>query len=278
MQLRLWMALLVCMVMTSCGSHHRPAPVRDLTTPASTIDPLAPPTSVVVRKGDTLYSIAFLYHLDFADVARYNGFSPSTPIRAGQRLRLTPPPKQANASRSQMNNGQYRAPSQPTGQTSNQTVKQPVDRPKTREYGEVKSEENNSSDPLSSSTSKQKITWTWPAQGQVVARFSLKEQGNKGIDIANRAGTPVVAAADGKVVYTGDALRGFGNLVIIRHSDDYLTAYAHNQSIEVKEQQWVKAGQQIALMGKSGTDSVKLHFEIRFRGRSVDPSRFLPRR
>jgi lipoprotein NlpD len=118
----------------------------------------------------------------------------------------------------------------------------------------------------------------WPADGEIVEQFSLREQGNKGLDIANQAGTTIVAAAEGKVVYTGDALRGFGNLIIIKHSDDYLTAYAHTQQILVKEQEVVKAGQKIALMGKSGTDRVKLHFEIRYRGRSVDPQRFLPKR
>ncbi len=104
----------------------------------------------------------------------------------------------------------------------------------------------------------------------------MREEGNKGIDIAGKRGSPIVAAADGKVVYTGDALKGYGKLVIIKHSDSYLSAYAHNDAILVKEQQWVRAGQKIAQMGNSGSQRVKLHFEIRYKGKSVNPLRHLP--
>jgi lipoprotein NlpD len=120
--------------------------------------------------------------------------------------------------------------------------------------------------------------WQWPSLAVVARGFSNAEEGNKGLDFKGELGSPIVAAADGKVVYTGNALRGFGNLVIIKHSDAYLTAYAHNEQIVVKEQEWVTSGQKIATMGKSGTDSVKLHFEVRYKGKSVDPLRFLPKR
>lgn len=106
----------------------------------------------------------------------------------------------------------------------------------------------------------------WPAQGKLVETFSKAESGNKGIDIAGARGSNVVAAADGKVVYSGSALRGYGNLVIIKHTDTFLSAYAYNDTILVKERQWVSAGQTIATMGNSGTSSVKLHFEVRYRG------------
>lgn len=122
-----------------------------------------------------------------------------------------------------------------------------------------------------------KVTdWLWPTKGRVVVRFSNAEQGNKGIDIAGRRGQPVVATAKGAVVYAGNALRGYGNLIIIKHNDDYLSAYAHNERILVKENQRVAAGEQIATMGSSGSQDVRLHFEIRYKGKSVNPQRYLP--
>ena len=119
--------------------------------------------------------------------------------------------------------------------------------------------------------------WVWPAQGRLVETFSKAESGNKGIDIAGARGSNVVAAADGKVVYSGNALRGYGNLVIIKHTDTFLSAYAYNDTIVVKEREWVSAGQTIAKMGSSGTNSVKLHFEVRYRGKSLDPMKYLPK-
>lgn len=120
------------------------------------------------------------------------------------------------------------------------------------------------------------MAFAWPAQGPVIAGFD--EVRNKGIDIAGRAGDPVLAAADGQVVYAGAGLRGYGNLVIIKHSATYLTAYAHNQRLLVQEDQRVKQGQKIAEMGSSDADRVKLHFEIRRNGKPVDPVKLLPPR
>ena len=122
------------------------------------------------------------------------------------------------------------------------------------------------------------VSWRWPASGRIIQGFSSTDGGNKGIDIGGSRGQAVNAAAAGTVVYAGNALRGYGNLIIIKHNDDYLSAYAHNESILVKEQQQVKSGQQIAKMGSSGTNGVKLHFEIRYKGKSVDPIRYLPKR
>ena len=131
----------------------------------------------------------------------------------------------------------------------------------------------------SSSKFPNKITaWLWPTKHSVSRGFANTEHGNKGLDFNGNLGSPILAAAAGKVVYTGDALRGYGKLVIVKHSDSFLSAYAHNDSILVKEQQWVRAGQKIATMGKSGSDTVKLHFEVRYKGQSVDPSRYLPKR
>ena len=120
------------------------------------------------------------------------------------------------------------------------------------------------------------ITWAWPDSGPVIAPFD--ESRNKGIGIAGKAGDPILAAADGRVVYAGSGLRGYGNLVIVKHSNNYLTAYAHNQTLLVKEDQSVRRGQKIAEMGSTDSDRVKLHFEIRRQGKPVDPTKFLPPR
>nr|WP_236393576.1 peptidoglycan DD-metalloendopeptidase family protein [Pantoea sp. Mhis] len=120
--------------------------------------------------------------------------------------------------------------------------------------------------------------WYWPTNGKIINNFSLTEGGNKGIDIAGLYGQPIVATALGKVVYAGNALRGYGNLIIIKHDNNYLSAYAHNDTILVWEQQKVKAGQKIATMGRTGTNSVRLHFEIRYKGKSVNPLRYLAQR
>jgi lipoprotein NlpD len=120
----------------------------------------------------------------------------------------------------------------------------------------------------------EELNWIWPAKGSVIGEFD--ESKNKGVDIAGAAGDPVLASADGKVVYAGAGLRGYGNLIILKHNNTYLTAYAHNQSLLVKEDQVVKKGQKIAEMGNSDTDKVKLHFEVRRQGKPVDPLKYLP--
>ncbi|EMC4192957.1 murein hydrolase activator NlpD, partial [Cronobacter sakazakii] len=132
---------------------------------------------------------------------------------------------------------------------------------------------------VSSTTNSAPVaTWRWPTEGNVIENFSAAEGGNKGIDIAGSKGQAIIATADGRVVYAGNALRGYGNLIIIKHNDDYLSAYAHNDTMLVREQQEVKAGQKIATMGSSGTSSTRLHFEIRYKGKSVNPLRYLPQR
>ena len=120
------------------------------------------------------------------------------------------------------------------------------------------------------------IAWIWPSNGAVLAGFD--EAKNKGLDIGGKAGEPVVASADGKVVYAGAGLRGYGNLIILKHNNVFLTAYAHNHALLVKEDQSVKKGQKIAEMGNSDTDRVKLHFEVRRQGKPVDPAKYLPSR
>ena len=136
----------------------------------------------------------------------------------------------------------------------------------------------NSSTPANSlantDSAEETVSFQWPTRGNVLAGFD--EVKNKGIDISGKAGDPVLAAADGKVVYAGSGLRGYGNLVILKHNNTYLTAYAHNQSLLVKEDQAIKRGQKIAEMGNTDADQVKLHFEIRRQGKPVDPAKYLP--
>ena len=166
------------------------------------------------------------------------------------------------------------------------TEQRSVDRPRDEAYGEseknvehqqVSSPETGGKRAVSKQFAKTIERWVWPASGDIIGTFDKSESGNKGIDIRNTRGTPIVATADGKVVYSGEAFRGYGRLLIIKHTDTFLSAYAHNDRILVKEQQWVSAGEQIGTMGSSGTDEVMLHFEVRYRGRSLDPQRYLPR-
>lgn len=263
--------LLCCLINVSCSNRSRPAPVSELYQGKTFRDfePQAYSAKTYrVKPGETLYSIAWYSGNDYRDLARINKISAPYQIQPGQILTLVELPKSIPL-KSKTN----------TGQTSKIIVNQSVDPPKKQAYGE--SEHNVNKDPIGSATGQfpdRVKSWHWPTSERVSRGFSAKEQGNKGLDFSGKLGMPILAAADGKVVYTGDALRGFGKLVIIKHSDAYLTAYAHNDKMLVKEQQWVTAGQKIATMGSSGTDKVKLHFEVRYKGKSINPLRFLPNR
>ena len=137
---------------------------------------------------------------------------------------------------------------------------------------------SNNSVTITKEPSKKIKSWVWPATGKLTKKFQTSTTALQGISIADKRGSAIKAAAGGKVVYAGGGLRGYGNLVIIKHNNEYLSAYAHNEKLLVKEKQTVKKGQKIALMGDSGTNAVYLHFEIRYRGKSVDPLRYLPKR
>jgi lipoprotein NlpD len=263
--------LFCCLINMSCSNRSQPAPVSELYQGKTFRDFEQQGYSAKtypVKAGDTLYSIAWYSGNDYRDLARINKISSPYQIQPGQILTLvklakSKPPKLKKS----------------TGHTSKAIINQSVDRSKKQAYGE--SEQILNTDPIGSTTGQfpdRVKSWHWPTNETVSRGFSAKEQGNKGLDFSGKLGLPILAAADGKVVYTGDALRGFGKLVIIKHSDAYLTAYAHNDNIIVKEKQWLKAGQQIATMGRSGTDKVKLHFEVRYKGKSVNPLRYLPNR
>ncbi|WP_109338696.1 peptidoglycan DD-metalloendopeptidase family protein [Saliniradius amylolyticus] len=252
-------------LLTGCSGRPTPAPVIEVSQAGSFRD-LPEKSTYKVQQGDTLFSIAWYSGNDYRDLARLNNIRPPYRIYPGQKLRLKPSPKTTDTNTSD------------TGQTRKLKPNQSVDRTKKQAYGGKKAVNKSSQESKQQAFPEVVNGWAWPANGKVIATFSLQDDGNKGIDIANTIGSPVRAAAKGKVVYTGDALRGFGNLVIIKHTDAYLTAYAHNRKILVKEQQWVEAGQHIAEMGDSGTSRVKLHFEVRHKGKSVNPMRYLPQR
>lgn len=192
----------------------------------------------IVAKGDTLYRIARATGVDQQDLARWNSLHPPYRLYPGQRLRLTPP-----------------AAAPGTG---------PV----------IKSKATPDSAGVDYAGP---IAWIWPTEGKLIARFAPNDA-NKGIDIAGTAGQAIRAAAPGTVVYQGSGLRGYGQLIIVKHNADFLSAYAHCAAIYVREGSVIKHGQKIAAMGSSGTDRSKLHFEIRRRGIPVDPLEFLPKK
>ena len=259
-----------CIINISCSNRSQPAPVSELYQGKTFRDfeqHAYSAKTYQVKTGDTLYSIAWYSGNDYRDLARINKISSPYQIQPGQFLTLVKLPKSI---RPKLHKS--------TNQTSKTIINQSVDPHKKQAYG--KSEENINKGPIGPIIGQfpdRVKSWHWPTTENVSRSFSAKEQGNKGLDFSGILGMPILAAADGKVVYTGDALRGFGKLVIIKHSDAYLTAYAHNDTILVKEKQWVKAGQKIATMGRSGTDKVKLHFEVRYKGKSIDPLRYLPK-
>ena len=254
-----------------------------------------------VRKGDTMFLIAYISGLDIKELAALNNMKEPYSLSVGQTLKVS--------------NGRSAAPQAVAKTTSvaqpMQATTQPGATEPTITYtpgangtqygsdgtitGPIKASVGGtppSNAPLTTQVQQptsqamttetapavSNVAWRWPTSGNVIQGFSNSDGGNKGIDISGSRGQAVNAAAGGRVVYAGNALRGYGNLIIIKHNDDFLSAYAHNDSILVKDQQEVNAGQQIAKMGSSGTNGVKLHFEIRYKGKSVDPTRYLPRR
>lgn len=203
-----------------------------------------------VKPGDTMIRIGLENGQNWHDIARWNSLENPNLIEVGQVLRVIPPASE-----------------------SAQVVARPV-LPGSVGTRAAPTNGNGSAPPPAASGSDEDVGWIWPAQGTLVAGFD--EAKNKGLDISGKSGDPVVASADGRVVYSGAGLRGYGNLIILKHNNTFLTAYAHNKILLVKEDQTVKKGQKIAEMGNSDADKVKLHFEIRRQGKPVDPAKYLP--
>jgi lipoprotein NlpD len=229
------------------------------------------PTRTVVH-GDTLYSIAWESGRDYRELAKWNRISPPYTIKPGQALRVLPPTEktQAPAKLDATSKGANKANVEPTNPNSKKgKAVASVDK--------AKSKNKTRTVPSSASGKIQAGSWAWPADGQLLNRYSDSGSG-KGLDIGGKRGQPIRAAAAGRIVYQGSGLRGYGQLIIIKHSEEFLSAYAHNDRIYVKEGDVVKRGQKIADMGNTGTDRVKLHFEIRRQGVPTDPLKFLPKR
>ncbi len=270
---------LVLSGLLACGGNP-PAPVEDRVT-----QPQPSSSSYTVKSGDTLYSIAFRYGLDYRKVAVANGIGDSYTIYPGQIIYLgeAVPPRQISTLQSPapMNTtpqGAIPVNREASGASTVIQNKPAVSEPNppppsvsAPAIAMVKKEMD--ADTYSEATVE---AWLWPTKGSVTRGYS--ESVHKGIDIAGARGDPVVAAAAGKVVYAGTGIVGFGELLILKHNEVYLSAYGHNDRLLVAEGQTVTAGQTIAEKGSSGTDSVKLHFEIRKEGKPIDPQRVLPRR
>ena len=218
-----------------------------------------------VRSGDTLTKIALDHGQAWRDIAKWNGLDNPNVIEVDQVLRVVPPASDLAAGRPIAN----AKPVSTTGQASG------AGNPTTSTPAATSSSAANPA-PAVATSADDSLAFAWPHPGQVLTGFD--ETKNKGLDFAGKAGDPVLAAADGKVVYAGSGLRGYGNLLILKHNNTYLTAYAHNQTLLVKEDQSVVKGQRIAEMGSSDADRVKLHFEIRKQGKPVDPAKLLPPR
>jgi lipoprotein NlpD len=281
---RLVVLLAVAAALAGCASSKQAAPVLDRSSAASkgavaaeAARKKAPrekdwrPQVHIVEKGDTLYSIAFNYGFDYHELAELNGIQDPNVIQVGQQIRLFPGSKPAPAPESK--------PVAPLVKEQPKVTKyvygdaapaKPA--PKAESKPEPKQEPKPDD---STDTGEEELEWSMPAKGKLVGEFS-ESSNRKGIDIAGKAGQPVYASAPGKVVYSGSGLRGYGKLVIIKHNQTYLSAYAHNDQVLVKEGQSVTRGQKIAEMGNTDADQVKLHFEVRRYGKPVDPAKYLP--
>ncbi|PFH12581.1 lipoprotein NlpD [Collimonas sp. PA-H2] len=267
--------------------------------------------SYTVKQGDTLYRIALEFGQSYRDIVAWNKLENANDIKVGQVLRVQPDGSSGGAQAASVGTGsgvEVRSlGSAPSAAASNgSATNKNGPRGDKRPYSEAalaelqKPDAASSSDapkavapavvasaaavaastpaasvPAAASGDEDKVDWMWPAEGKQIGAF---DQGKKGIDIAGKSGQSVVAAAGGKVMYAGSGIRGYGNLVIIKHTSNLLSAYAHNKTILVKEGQTVSKGQKIAEMGNSDSDVVKLHFEVRQQGKPVDPSKFLPNR
>lgn len=263
-----------------------PAPARPGADPAITrpagADTPVPAGYYAVRPGDTLGRIALDHGQGWRDLARWNGIENPNLIEVGQLLRVVPPGSEPGAAVTRPVPPVGRAetrPVPPTGSAAGAPAPAP---PATPPSASAPASPPPAPAPAparagSPREGDEDVAWGWPAAGPVQAGFD-EARSVKGLSIGGKPGDAVLAAADGRVVYAGNGLRGYGNLVIVKHNDTYLTAYAHNQALLVKEDQVVRRGQKIAEMGSSDSDSVRLHFEVRRLGRPVDPARLLPPR
>ncbi len=281
------LALLTILIglVAGCSTTTRQAPVVERPVTAAPVRPA--PTKVeetpkhdergmyTVRKGDTLLRIALDFGENYRDLVAWNNLANPDDIKVGQVLRVSQPGGERTA-----NVQTQPVPMPPSASVPRKTEPRADKTP----YNEGKVATTTppattqpatpAAPAVPAAGDEARLSWMWPSEGRVIATFD--DGRNKGIDIAGKMGQPVVAAGSGKVMYAGSGIRGYGNLVIVKHSNSLLSAYAHNRKIVVKEGDNVSRGQVIAEMGDSDADAVKLHFEIRQQGKPVDPTRFLP--
>ncbi|MCW5604660.1 MAG: peptidoglycan DD-metalloendopeptidase family protein [Burkholderiales bacterium] len=300
---RLGMLCGLAAVLAAGCTAKRPAPVTERTPqtrpakpPVVTAPKPAPPRVAdqpgfhTVRQGDTLYSIALDHGLDYRELAAWNNIDPSR-IQVGQQLRLTPPPGTA-VTTAPLQTAPGAVEARPLGDASavpalpaDNIVTEP--RGVRAPYSEQAYAMLSKPEPVPALKPEPKpgpapgttrggdeLDWAWPAAGKVVATFN--DSTSKGIAIAGKLGQPVLASAPGRVIFSGTGIRGLGKLIVIKHNETFLSVYAHNSELLVKEGQTVSRGQKIAEMGNSDADQVKLHFEIRRMGKPVDPAKLLP--
>lgn len=236
--------------------------VREGGSPQARASTPKPGQSVTVRKGDNLYRLAVNNGISPLDLAMWNGIQPPYTIYPGQKLRLYP------------SSGSRRAPPS----TASTTPPAGASRPVTDGRGRTVRPTRAPPQPTGPAPVQSAVAWRWPADGQLVSRYVEGDPTKQGIGVAGSAGQAVRAAGAGVVVYSGSGLVGYGELVIIKHDEQWLSAYGHNRRRMVAEGDRVGAGQQIAEMGRTGAERDMLHFEIRYNGKPVDPLRYLPRR
>lgn len=295
-------SLALAALLSGCGTTGVQAPVVERhpsSSSAAASDPRdRDPAYYTVKRGDTLLRIALEHGQNYRDLVAWNDLSNPNDIKVDQVLRVLPPNGDTGGAQT---SAIVMPPVTETKPAAPVVPKKTGPRGEKRAYSDATLAElradGGSADakpapapaavvaaapaaaaaaPAASAPGDEKISWMWPSEGKVIGTFD--EGKNKGVDIAGKSGQQVVAAGAGKVMYAGSGIRGYGNLVIVKHSNSLLSAYAHNRSILVKEGQNVNKGQAIAEMGDSDADRVKLHFEIRQQGKPVDPSKFLPNR
>ncbi len=223
----------------------------------------------VVQPGDSLYSIAWAFDLDYNELVQINHLKPPYVIKTGTRLKMAKALPEKPVNKKTAEKTAY------AKQTPTKSTKRSVNQSQTQSAKPIPSQTHR---PLAVTYPQVPVgSWTWPTRGKILAGYSDKTGGNRGLDIGGRLGQPILASANGEVVYTGTGIRGYGLLIIIKHNQTYLSAYAHNQNILVKEGQTVKKGQPIAAMGKTDGGDIMLHFEIRKSGKPVNPISYLPK-
>lgn len=290
---KLWPSIVAYFILTqlvACSTaNHSPAPVTSVQGYKTELRSRITTATYRVKKGETLYAIAWRSNQDFKDLAALNRISDPYQIYPGQVLKLTgqiPKPvykkptavKVVKTTKAPVKTS-VKAPSRPLAKP---VAAKPVvakTNPPVKVKPPVKTKPAVVKKVKPKAVANNKLSWSWPASGKLIGTYSNSKSGQQGVSVAGSLGRNIEAAEAGRVVYSGNGLRGYGNLIIIKHNDDYLSAYAYNQKLLVKEQQWVKSGQKIATMGNTGPNSgAELYFEIRYRGKPVNPMRYLPKR